>query len=175
MFRNYLKIAIRNLLHSKTTTLIKIAGLSVALAVSIAVFSWTMRELSYDRFHRDSGRIYRLRLNDENIAVSPAFRNLLQGIPEIEQAVRLFKLSFLGRQVEISDGKQIYTNDEIYYADDNFFDVFSFPLLEGDPQKVLQPPQSAVITQSAARQFFGGMGAAPIKVYSDNFFSIHQK
>ncbi|HPR18345.1 MAG TPA: ABC transporter permease [Candidatus Cloacimonadota bacterium] len=155
MFRNYLKIAIRNLLHSKTTTLIKIAGLSVALAVSISVFSWTARERSYDKFHRDSGRIFRLKLNDENIAVSPAFRNLLQGIPEIEQAVRLFKLSFLGRQVEISDGKQIYTNDEIYYADDNFFDVFSFPLLEGDPQKVLQPPQSAVITQSAARQFFG--------------------
>ena len=155
MFRNYLKIAIRNLLHSKTTTLIKIAGLSVALAVSISVFSWTARERSYDKFHRDSGRIFRLKLNDENIAVSPAFRNLLQGIPEIEQAVRLFKLSFLGRQVEISDGKQIYTNDEIYYADDNFFDVFSFPLLEGDPQKVLQPPQSAVITQSAARKYFG--------------------
>ncbi len=155
MFRNYLKTTLRNFYFNKTQTIIKIAGLSIALCVSIAIFSWVKFELSYDNIHKDSDRIYRLVLEDKMVSCPPGFKLIFDKIPEIENSTRIFNAGFLGRTQRVSAGKKVFTNDVIYYADDDFFKVFSFPLLSGNPTFVLNKPNAAVITEATAEKYFG--------------------
>lgn len=155
MFENYLKTTFRNFYLNKTQTIIKIIGLSIALCVSIAIFSWVKFELSYDNFHKDSDQIYRLVLEDNRIPAPPGFKLLFDEIPEIENSTRLFYAGFLGGTQKVSHGKKIFTNDAIYYADDDFFKVFSFPLLQGNPNNVLSKRNAAIITEATAAKYFG--------------------
>ena len=155
MLKNYLKIAIRNLYHSKTQTIIKTVGLALALSVSIVIFSWIKNELSYDKFHKDTDQIYRVVLENGTVSAPPGFKLVFDKIPGIQSSVRLFKSDFLGEEQKVAYKDKIFTNDEIYYADDDFFKVFSFPVLRGNPANVLNKTDAAVITESTALKYFG--------------------
>lgn len=155
MLKNYLKTAFRNLYFNKTQTIIKTVGLAIALCVSIAIFSWVKFELSYDGFHKDADNIYRIVLDNEAVTAPPGFKKIFDRIPGIENSVRLFKAGFLGESQQVSYGNKIFTNDEIYYSDDEFFKVFSFPLLRGNPDDVLKKTNTAIITESTAKKYFG--------------------
>ncbi|MBU8891582.1 MAG: ABC transporter permease [Bacteroidales bacterium] len=158
MFRNYLKIAFRNISRNKVFSFINIFGLAIGLTVSIIILVYVKHELSYDKFHDNYSNIYRLGIsqaqgeNIEFIAItSPAMGpDLSKELPEIKKFVRIF-----------SSGGGIYTlNDENYesrnlvYADSTFFEVFSFDLLTGDPKSVLKSPNSIVLTESLANKIF---------------------
>ena len=155
MLKNYLTIALRNLYHAKTQTIIKTVGLALALSVSIVIFSWIKNELSYDKFHKDADHIYRLVLEDGMVSSPPGFKLIFDKMPEVESSVRLFKSDFLGEKQKVTYKDKVFTNDEIYYADDDFFKVFSFPLLRGNPANVLNKNNAAVITEEAALKYFG--------------------
>jgi putative ABC transport system permease protein len=155
MLKNYVKIAFRNLYLNKAQTLIKTLGLALALTVSIAIFTWIKHELSYDNFHNDADRIYRLVLEDGSVASPPGFKKMFDQIPGIEYSVRLFKSDFLGEKQKVSYQNKVFRNDRIYYADDDFFNVFSFPLVQGDPATVLNKTNSAIITETTAHKYFG--------------------
>ena len=155
MIKNYFKIALRNLASNKTFSLIKIAGLVLALSTSIAIFSWVKHELSYDTFHKDSHRIYRLLPNDGIVSSPPGFKELLSNIPEIDYTVRLFKSGFLGERTKVSRGDIIHTNDEIYYTDEDFFNIFAFNIINGNPKDMLEKPNATVITEATASKYFG--------------------
>jgi putative ABC transport system permease protein len=160
MFKNYLKIALRNLLKNKLYTIIKCSGLALALMVNIVIFSWIKHEMSYDKFHHDVGKIYRIIIkgNDDggSVSISPAFKTkLLDNIPDIQHSVRLFKSSFIGKRTKVAFANKVFTNDDIYYTDDNFFEVFSFPLLRGSPNNVLKQANAVVITAKTAQKYFG--------------------
>lgn len=155
MFGNYLKTTFRNFYFNKTQTIIKTIGLSIALCVSIAIFSWVKFELSYDNIHKDADRIYRLVLEDNMVASPPGFKLIFDKIPEIENSTRIFNAGFLGGTQRVSFGKKVFTNDIIYYAEDDFFKVFSFPLLQGNPNNVLNKQNAAVITEATAVKYFG--------------------
>ena len=163
MFKNYLKVALRNLSRNKIYSFINIAGLSLGLACAMLIILYVKDEVSYDRFHAGVGRIYRV--TSENIdkkgnkTNSTGNTGYLQGprytahIPEIESFVRIQS----GR-LDIKNGTDIDSHD-ILQVDSNFFSMFSFPLLEGNPRTCLKDPHSIVLSADEAKKQFGTLHA----------------
>ncbi|KAB2847129.1 MAG: FtsX-like permease family protein [Melioribacteraceae bacterium] len=159
MIKNFFKIALRNLLKYKTYTFINIAGLAVGLASCLIILLYVVNELSYDRFHENADDIYRVTIkglignNEFHHAVSspPMAKALVDDLPEVIEATRL----------QPSENMLIRTKDEIFienrflWADTSFFKVFSFPLILGEPQKVLAEHHTVVLTEKLAMKYFG--------------------
>ncbi len=172
MLENYFKIALRNILHYKAYSALNITGLAIGMACSMLILMWVQDELSYDRFHTNANQLYRLTCNagEFKAAVSPAGMapGLQKEMPEIKSVVRISKPST--NLFESGDRK--FEEKRIVFADSNFFQEFSFPLLEGDPKLVLQHPDGMVITEDMARKYFGGedaIGKVIRKNNQDNF------
>jgi ABC-type antimicrobial peptide transport system permease subunit len=155
MFKNYFKIALRNLQRHKAYSLLNISGLTIGMASSILILLWVQNELSYDRFHANANEIYRLTDNAEDFkaAVTPAgvAAGLQSEMPEIKATARISKL--LTPLLEVGDHK--FQEKWTFYADSNFLQVFSFPLLKGNPNTALQEPDGILLTEEMARKYFG--------------------
>lgn len=159
MLKNYFKITLRNLLRNKIYSIINIVGLSLGLACAMLIMLYTKDELSYDRFHRNADRIYRVvhnRINPDGSMQSKGGNSgYLQGpkfhssIPEIESFVRL-----KGSYRELKQGTEI-VNKLVHFVDSNFFSLLSFPLMSGNPLTALQHPNSVVISEKIANEQFG--------------------
>ena len=157
MFRNYLKIAVRNLMRNKVFAAINISGLAIGLATCVLISLYVIDELSYDRFHEKADRIYRLDMeikfggteNSYAVSPAPAGAAFLQEYPFVENFVRIRENS-----AQIKKGEQLITEHEVAFADSTFFDVFTFSVLAGNPKKALVEPNSAVITESIALKYF---------------------
>jgi len=159
MFKNYLKIALRNFLRHKGYSFINVAGLAVGMTCCILMLLFVQDELSYDRFHVNAERIYRVtseeknesairRLANTHAPIAPALR---AAFPEIAQAVRLFPRSVAVKR----DVLKQFQEERFYFADSAFFSVFSFQFLHGDPQTALQALDGLVLTQAVAQKYFG--------------------
>src|SRR5690348_15415476 len=159
MFKNYLTVALRNLLRNKIYAFINIAGLSIGLACAMLIILYVKDEVSYDRFHANVDNIYRIvtqsidkRGNkgrkDPNTGYlqGPRFR---QNIPEIKYFVRVQS----GNE-NIKTGSEVNDQD-LLYVDSTFFDVFSFPLISGNRHTCLKDPSSVVLSEDAAKKQFG--------------------
>lgn len=163
MLKNYLTIALRNLLKYKQITFINIFGLTVGMAACILILLFVQHELSYDRYHEKADRIFRVsrewRNSDGETSlhlghVAPPFATLLKNdFPGVVQhAVRLLSDNPL-ITYEAKD-RQI-VEEEFFFADPDIFEVFTFPLIADNPATALQEPNSMVITESAAKKYFG--------------------
>lgn len=162
MLRNYLKIAIRNLLKNKATTAINILGLAVGLACCLLILLFVQDELQYDQYHSKSERIYRVvkdfvdsegsRLPDATTppALAPA---LVAEIPEVENAVRIFPN--WNNQVLIDRGDQQFYESTFCTADTSLFEIFDFKLVEGTLDNALKSEGHIVISEKAATKYFG--------------------
>jgi putative ABC transport system permease protein len=159
MFRNYLKIALRNLWRNKAFTLINLGGLTISLATCLIIFAWVSDELNYDDSGANADRVFRVGLTlkskdqpDKQFAETapPLVPVLLKDFPEIEKAVRI-----LPDNVLIKYRDEHFYCDHFFYADSSFFDVFGFPMVKGDPHDALSGTHSVVITESMARKYFG--------------------
>ena len=158
MLKNYLRIALRNALRQKRYTFINIAGLSVGLACSFFILLWAMGEMSVDRFHEHGDRIYRV-LRNETIngevftrtsTPGPLGATLTNDYPEIENAT----YTRLNQEFLITyDGESFH--EEGNHVSANFFEVFTFPPLQGDPATALQAENAAVISERLAAKLFG--------------------
>lgn len=162
MIRSYIKTAFRNLWRNKAFSVINIVGLSVALACCMLILLYTMDEASYDRFNVNKDKIYRIVVN----SISPAgttnkyaSTGMMQGpsfkrqIPEIENFVRI-----QGANYTVKRGIEVFDEDALY-ADSNFFSVFTFPLIGGDPKTALNDPHSVVLSEDLAKKYFGNQNA----------------
>lgn len=163
MLRNYLKIAFRNLLRHKSFTFINILGLAIGLACCLAIVLFILDEFRYDRFNTKADRTYRVVSNikmaegrEVDMArTPPAFGpSLKANFPEVENAVRVFSLGN-GGEVLVSFKDKKFMEPDVLFADSTFFNVFSFPLTQGNPARVLAEPNSLVISESLARKYFG--------------------
>ena len=158
MIKNYLTTALRNLWKRRAFSLINILGLSVGMTACFLIFLYVRNELSYDSFHSKADRIYRLvcdvRTPTETIKANgpawPVLPKMKPVFPEIESAVRVATVSFLFRKDDIK-----YQEENSLLADPAFFEVFDFPLLQGDPKTVLKEPFTAVFSASTAKKYFG--------------------
>lgn len=162
MLRNYLKVAWRNLWRHKFYSFINIGGLVLSLTTSAFIGLWVYQEQSYDTFHADADRIQRVvkdfvtsdgsRTPDATTpaALAPA---LQAELPEVAVATRIYPN--WGQKYVVKQGDQRFYEEGVYRADANFFAVFNFPFLAGNAKNALLTPQSVVLTQSAARKYFG--------------------
>jgi predicted permease len=157
MFSNYFKVAVRNLLRQKGFSFINILGLALGISCTALIGMWVNDELSYDRFHKDYERMYRITATLPEMKVHAAVTSaplalaIKNEIPEIEQVVRI---SDLRRDlVQVGDVK--FEEKGVMYADSNFFKVFTFPFTKGDPERALLNPEGIVITEEMALKYFG--------------------
>ena len=158
MFRNFLKIATRNFIRRKSFTFINILGLGIGMAASILIALWVFHEISYDEFHEDSDRIYRVERDmlfqgqRHIVPVTAALYGpaLAEDLPEVQSSMRL-----MNREIPMKDSKDVFQTKRVIFADSNFFRFFSFPLVKGNPETVLKEPNSVVLTRQEARRFFG--------------------
>jgi putative ABC transport system permease protein len=159
MFKNYLKIAVRNLLKHKGYFSINIIGLSAGMACCLLILLWVRDELSYDRFHRHAERIYRValkaRINNKDIvsaySCAPLAKTLAADFPEVEHSTTVFR----PENVTIRWDEKTFNEKNFFYTDPGFFEVFTVPLLKGDKQTALAEPRAVVLTQSMALKYFG--------------------
>ena len=156
MLRNYLTIAGRHLRKHKSHALINGLGLAMGLAACLLIALYVRHELSYDDFHEKAGRIHQVIYRSaggptDRIASTPRpLASAMRGqFPQIERLVRLKETTGVVRR-----GESSWTED-VLYADSGFFQMFSFPLIRGEPGAVLASPNSVVLTAEKARQLFG--------------------
>ena len=159
MIKNYFKIAWRNLIKSKSFSILNIVGLSTGMACSILILLWVQNEVSYDQFHTDSERTYRFIVSsgDFKTAVSSAGMgpDLRDELSEIESVVRITK--FKNVLFKVDDA--VYEENRFMYVDSNFLSFFDFPLLRGRKNTALNDPNTIVLTESMAKKYFGEQDA----------------
>ncbi|MEZ0610779.1 ABC transporter permease [Fibrella sp. WM1] len=161
MFTNYLKTAFRSLRKQGGYTAINLFGLALGLACCLLIMLYVVDEWSYDRYHTKADRIYRLNVdirfggNNMNMAVTPdpVGPTLKQDYPQVEQYVRLHQRGTY--PVKRAGTINMLREDNITFADSTLFDVFTLPLISGDPKQALTQPYTVVISESAARRHFG--------------------
>lgn len=162
MFKNYFKTALGNLRNNKVYSLINIAGLSLGLACVLLIMLYINDEVSYDRFHKNAGQIYRIdkeTAKDNGALHYNSYTGYFPGprfaakIPEIKSFVR-----FQPAATDIKAGDAIQHQD-INYTDTNFFSVFNFPMLKGNAATALAQPNSIVLTEDMAKKYFGNAAA----------------
>ena len=160
MFKNYLIIALRNIKKSKGFAFINIAGLAIGLAVFTLIGLYIQFELSYDRFHENIDRMYRVeQILDHGTykepsagCPTPLSQVLVADFPEIEEVTRIIRSNSSLFKTEKDTTLRVRN---IFFADSSFFDIFTFPLIEGNKEAALAGPHSAVITEKLARSLFG--------------------
>ncbi len=159
MLKNYLTTAIRHFRKQKAFSIINITGLTIGIACTIFITLFIKDELSYDRFHENLDFIYRPFIRFHNpdgsvewqgstvhIAHGPALKEYF---PEVKRCVRVFPQEFVVKHGDLIE------NQEIILADSEFFEMFSFPLIQGHPAEVLADYSSIVISESYSKKYFG--------------------
>lgn len=159
MLKNYLTIALRNLTRYKIYTAINALGLATGIAFCLLTFLYVRHEWTYDQFHEKSDRIFRLgmsggmfggRDNAIHVRLSEKIGPLMrENIPQFAHVVRIHE-----RTVKVSHGNNTFEVKSLF-TDEDFFQLFTFPLIHGDPKTVLANPNSIVLTQSVAKKYFG--------------------
>lgn len=161
MLKNYLKVAVRNLLRYKTYSLINLAGLAVGMTCAFLILLYVNDELRYDRFHEKAERIYRIAWLDEHPQTRtphPMAQALVKDLPEVENAVSLSPMWGAGltrRIFSVRYGDKRFDEQNVFSVDTTFFKVFSFPLLKGDPRTALQEPFAIILSERMAQKYFG--------------------
>lgn len=171
MIKNYIKIALRNLWRHKSFSVINIVGLAVGMAVAILLLLWIQNEVGYDEFHENKDRIYRVwnRVPEHGMVSvwadisAPAAPAIKKDIPEVERAVRVKESGDL----LLSYGDKKILKD-VSVVDTGFLQMFSFPMLKGDPKTALNDNHAMVITQKTAKSLFGDEDAIGKIVKLDN-------
>jgi putative ABC transport system permease protein len=157
MFRNYFKIAFRNLWRHRVFSLINILGLTVGMTACFLIFLYVRFELSYDSFNSKADRIYRIvcdiktptetiKAGGPSWAVGP---HLMADFPQVEAAVRINGTSLLVRK-----GNVKFQEESSMFADSSFFQMFDFKLLKGNPHTALNEPLNIVFSESAVKKYF---------------------
>jgi putative ABC transport system permease protein len=159
MFKSYLKTAVRSIVKNKTFSAINILGLAIGIAACLLILQYVRYELSYDTFHEKGDRIYRVqqnryeegKLSTQWAAGSPGIGPLMKAeLPEIEDFAKLIK-----RPGVISYKEKKFREDKVFNANSSVLNMFHNPVLKGKAENALTEPNTAVITESMARKYFG--------------------
>lgn len=161
MLRNYLKIAIRNLARHKFISFINLFGLTIGLSCCLLITIYILNELSYDRYNTNAKNIYRVTRdfnNSEGVVslrlstVSPPFGYYMPtDFPEIKKMTRLLNPGTMPTKYN----DKIFNEKNVYFGDENLFDVFTVKVLKGNPKTALYNPFSVMLTEELAKKYFG--------------------
>jgi putative ABC transport system permease protein len=158
MFNNYVKVAFRNIAKYRLFSSINIYGLAIGISTCMMIYFWVQQELSYDSFHKNGHRIYRIEreLFRDNLysrwpIVGGSYKQaLIDDFPEVENAMRLWR-----REFAIKDHRNYTHRHEMFAVDNSIFQIFDFGLEEGDPETALTDPKTVVLTRENAKKYFG--------------------
>lgn len=162
MLKNYITVAVRNILKYKFFSFINIIGLVIGMTTCLLIFVYVQEELSYDKFHRNHENLYRVGLqgklagqeiftSNTCIPLGPAMQSDISGVEEYIRLIPATGNSGLAFRYE----DKVFTENDVIYSDSNFFSFFSFELIAGDPNTVLNEPNTLVISQALAEKYFG--------------------
>lgn len=159
MINNYIIIAVRNLIRQKAYTIINVSGLAIGFAAFILIVLHVAHEFSFDRFHKNAENIYRVCINGRisgdvfNVAVCapPTGEAMVRDMPGVMKSVRIHRES---QSVLFATGEDKFYEDGMIFADSTFFDVFSFEMIEGNPETALDEPFNLVLTEEIAKKHF---------------------
>jgi putative ABC transport system permease protein len=160
MFKNYLKIAWRNLSKNKTYSIINIAGLAIGLSCFLLIVLYVTDELNFDRYNTKAGRIYRINSDlsfggsDMHLPVTSDMMGQLlkKDYPEVEEYTRIYASS--GPKL-VKKNNEFINEPRVAHVDSTFFSVFTLPTIKGDTKTALNEPNTVVLTRSAAMKYFG--------------------
>ena len=159
MFKNYFKTAFRNLVRNRVFSIIKIAGLSLGLTVCMLIFLYTKDEISYDQFHENKAQLYRIiqtfrigadqvqTIGTTNAVLGNSFK---KEIPEVQQCVHVNGIAVTVKKAN----NDIFTENPLF-VDENFFSVFTCPLVAGNSKTALKDLYSVVLSKDLAKKYFG--------------------
>lgn len=171
MYINYFKISFRQLAKNKSFAFINMAGLTLGFTCFLLLALYVHDELSFDKFHRDADRIVRVMQHDQQedgsiraiAQVSPLLgKEAAVQFEEIEAACRM---SAFGR-VALGNDPALRSYERVWSPDENFFQFFDFPLVEGNPATALKSPDAIVLTETLARKYFGNESALGKTIWS---------
>ena len=171
MFKNYLKTAWRNIKRTKSFSLINILGLCVGMTACLFIMHYIEFEQSYDSFHKKGDRIYRLRYERESENGSavrfasccpPAGALIRERYSQVEKLARIFNA-----RANVSFEDKNFFEQKIFYSDPQFFEIFDFEFIAGDPVKSLSHPGIAFVSQSIAQKYFGDRDPIGLPIHLD--------
>ena len=161
MWKNYFKIALRNLRKQRAFSIVNIMGLSLGMAASLVILNYLNFEKSYDTFHVNAERIYRvpMEITEKGGATQtfaftypPVATSMMKDFPEVENAVR-----WRGQGGPLQIGEQVYLEPGLlFFVDRSVFEVFSFPFAKGNASSTLKELNDVVLTETIAQKYFGG-------------------
>jgi len=163
LLSNYLKIGLRKIRRQTLYSIINIAGLALGLACCAVIILYVTNELSYDTFHKDADRIYRVASHRISIVgefkfvatPAPLGPELARSYPQVEQAVRVVPPYENASHVLVVRGEKRFFENRIWFADEDIFQLFHTPFIQGNPQTALTNPYTVVITEEMAAKYFG--------------------
>ncbi len=168
MLKSYLKIALRNLRKNRTHSFLNIFGLAVGLTAFILIALYVQHELSFDRYHENADRMYRVVRESRAFTPPPLGPALKEKLPEVEAAARIIRsTSFL-----VSYDQEHFLEAEFFWAETETFKIFSIPFIKGDPGTALEDPAAILLSRKAAEKYFGDedpMGKVLAVNSRDNF------
>ncbi len=159
MFGNYLKSTFRHIKKQKGYSLITLAGLTIGLTCFILISLYVRYEFSYDRFHTNTGKIYRVLVDTREtymgksqvtVTPGPLAAAMQEEFPEVLSTTKV-----KAERVVMKYNEKRFSEDRIYYADSAFLEIFDFPLLAGNPETALVEPYCLLITKNIAEKYFG--------------------
>ncbi len=151
MFKNYILVTVRNLKKNSTYSLLNIIGLAVGMTAFILIALYVQYELSFDKYHENADRIYRVVREGRAFTPAPLGPALKEKIPEVDSVARILRSS----NTLISHEQNHFLEEEFYWADPETFDIFSIPFIGGDPETALNDPSAIVLSQRTAKKYFG--------------------
>ena len=176
MLTNYIIVAIRNLLRQKGYSFINIVGLALGISAAMFIFIWVADEASMNRFHKNADRIFRVEQDQDyngdlyhvTVTPFPSGEGWKKEIPEIETTVRSTGVGALLTKF----GEKAFYENGITCVDSTFFEVFTFPLVKGDPKTALREPFSMVLTPEMALKYFGNDDPIGKVIVIDNKYNF---
>ena len=177
MIRNYFKIAVRNLKRQKGYSFINITGLAVGIACCLFIFLFVSEELSYDRYHRDKDRLFRMSVHFKTKSFTGHWAALGPGVapyvkkdyPQVEYAARIFPMV----KPLFKKEERMFYEEKAYYADQDLLNIFTIPFIQGNPEGALNRPNTVVLSEKAAEKYFGSiMALGEILIINDESFEV---
>lgn len=158
MFKNYLKVAFRNIKRHKDVSIINITGLAIGITCCILILLWVQDELSFNQFHKDADHIYRINKKYQigtetgyNSATPfPLVGAIKENYPEVKDATNFYQQRAL-----VKYGDKIFTESRVCVTDSSFFNIFSFQFIKGNIKSALVDPNSIIITEDIGKKYFG--------------------
>jgi len=160
LLKNYILMALRNLNKHRAYALINIFGMALGLSAAILILLYLQFEMSYDRFHKDGDRLYRVSIlslkegdfeSDRHVFTPPIGEDMKKDMPEVEEFVRMTT----GWPMYFNVENKAYKEERVCYASSEMFNIFAFKLKDGDAGSALKEPFSIVLTEKAAKRIFG--------------------